>query len=62
MGRNGFRGLLDLHEKGWDTIDQDERTSLRSGRPKAADTILALDRIGQTGMDQLAAKEGMSHG
>lgn len=52
MGRDGARGLKAMHQHGWWTIAQDEKSSAIYGMPRAAaeigaaSTILALDQIG----------------
>ncbi len=54
MGRDGAAGLLELRRLGWNTICQDERTSIVYGMPKAAVEIgaaalvLPLEAIGPT--------------
>ena len=45
MGSDGAKGLLQLKEKGWKTIAQDEETSLVYGMPKAAAEINAAMEI-----------------
>jgi two-component system response regulator WspF len=68
MGKDGARGLLELHEKGWFTIAQDEATSIVYGMPKAAaelgaaDKILSLDCIGPECIDLLSPKKGLFYG
>lgn len=44
MGKDGAKGLLQLKEKGWKTIAQDQSTSIVYGMPRAA---VKLDAAGQ---------------
>ncbi len=52
MGKDGAKGLKEMHQKGWHTIAQDEESSVVYGMPKAAAEIgaalevLPLGRIG----------------
>ena len=52
MGRDGAKGLLQLHSCGWHTIAQDSQTCVVYGMPRAAAEcgaaaeVLPLDRIG----------------
>jgi two-component system chemotaxis response regulator CheB len=51
MGADGARSLLDLKNRGYSTIAQDEKTSVVFGMPKeaialgAAQEVLPLDQI-----------------
>jgi len=45
IGRDGAEGLLELREKGWHTIAQDEATSVVYGMPQAARRLGAARRI-----------------
>lgn len=53
MGRDGAKGLLAMRQRGFDTVAQDEATSVVYGMPKAAmemkaaGQILPVERIGQ---------------
>lgn len=45
MGRDGAKGLLNLRDRGWHTIAQDETTSVVYGMPKAAKELNAANEI-----------------
>jgi two-component system, chemotaxis family, response regulator WspF len=45
MGRDGADGLLELKKAGWQTIAQDERSSVVYGMPKAAAAIGAANEV-----------------
>ena len=45
IGRDGAKGLLALHQKGWTTFAQDEATSVVHGMPKAAADLGAAKYI-----------------
>jgi chemotaxis response regulator CheB len=53
MGQDGAAGMLQLRQAGWETIAQDEATSVVWGMPaaavriKAAGRCLPLDNIGR---------------
>ena len=45
MGRDGAEGLLALRRLGWQTIAQDESTSVVWGMPRAAVELGAADQV-----------------
>lgn len=61
MGKDGAKGILDIHKQGGYTIAQDEASCVVYGMPKEAvamggvDQVVSLDRIGQYILDRLAS-------
>ncbi len=45
MGRDGAKGLAELHDRGWETIAQDKHSSVVYGMPKAAIEMGAVSRV-----------------
>ena len=60
MGRDGARGLLELRNRGWTTIAQDEATSVVWGMPGAARELGAADRVLPLGSIGHAATQAMA--
>lgn len=54
MGKDGAKGLHEMHESGYRTIVQDEETSVVYGMPKAAVDLGAVDY--QLPLDEIAEK------
>jgi chemotaxis response regulator CheB len=53
IGRDGAAGLLNLRQRGWHTVSQDEETSVVYGMPQAAAELGAAKRI--LPLDEMAA-------
>src|SRR5205085_8001518 len=45
MGRDGARGLLQLRQRGWHTLTQDQASCVVYGMPRAAAELCAACRI-----------------
>lgn len=61
MGKDGAKGILDIHHRGGFTIAQDEASSVVYGMPKeavatgAVDQVVSLEHIGRHILDRLAS-------